>query len=238
MSFGGSGGQSARPQPSHHNHQRRSPRDFHVRQQSPHPVDVIRGQQQQQQQAAASVTDIVLMSQQKKDRKTRNTSATTVVTSFNSPPPPPFQQPSPNINDSRVISKCESDDTIPNFTLSDNLESTESAQELRHLIDAMKIEFLRLRNAKIQAEDRAVRLQSDLILQQQKSEKMAVLLHTENEHLKAVAKASDKKLEQAMKTIHELHNEIRLLKGKKERRESYDKDRVSGSHEKVAKNNA
>ncbi|KAL7434395.1 hypothetical protein ACHAXH_005154 [Discostella pseudostelligera] len=232
MSFDGSGGQSARPQPPHHDHQRRSPRDFRVRQQSPHPVDVIRGQQQ----AAVSAIDIVLMSQ-KKDRKTRNTSATTVVTSFNPPhPPPPFQR-SPNNNDSRVISKSESDDTIPNFTLSDNLESTESAQELRNLIDAMKIEFLRLRSAKVQAEDRAVRLQSDLILQQQKSEKMSVLLHTENEHLKAVAKASDKKLEKAMKTIHELHNEIRLLKGKKERRKSYDKDRV-GSPEKVAKNKA
>ncbi len=109
----------------------------------------------------------------------------------------------------------EDEDAIPNFTISDTLGSTESAQELRHLIDALKIEFLRLRNSKLQAEDRAARLQTNLIYQQRQMEKSSMELRAENLHLKAVANARDRDLEQAMKTIHQLEDEVRILKGKK-----------------------
>ena len=54
------------------------------------------------------------------------------------------------------------------------------------------------------------------------------MLRTENEHLKAVANAKDKKLEQAMKTIHQLENEIQTLKIIKERRKKHDRDRDRG----------
>ncbi len=130
----------------------------------------------------------------------------------------------------------EDEDTIPNFSISENLGSTEFAQELRHLIDAMKIEFLRLRNSKLQAEDRAARLQTNLIFQRQQMEKSSMALRAENEHLKAIANERDKDLEQAMKTILQLEDEIRILKGKKERRKKKDRDRV-GPHEKSLKRN-
>ena len=143
----------------------------------------------------------------------------------------------PHISSHEVCGEgSEDEDTIPNFTISDNLGSTESAQELRHLIDAMKIEFLRLRNSKLQAEDRAARLQTNLIFQQRQMEKSSMALRAENEHLKAVANARDKNLEQAMKTINQLEDEIRILKGKKERRKKNDRDRV-GPHEKSLKRN-
>ena len=137
----------------------------------------------------------------------------------------------PHTSSHEVYSEgSEDEDTIPNFTISDTLGSTESAQELRHLIDALKIEFLRLRNSKLQAEDRSARLQTKLIYQQRQMEKSSMALCAENEHLKAVANTRDQDLEQAMKTIHQLEDEVRILKGKKERRKKNACDRV-GPHE-------
>ncbi len=187
------------------------------RQQSPHPVDIMKGQ--------------VSLS---KGIPQKSNGDRQVVKICNQILPDTKQQQHHYYSSSHISTVDAYEEvigdhnTIPDFTLSDNLESTESAQELRHLIDAMKSEFLRLRNSKLQAEDRADRLQTDLIQQQQKSEKLSEVLRTENEHLKAVANAKDKKLEQAMKTIHQLENEIQTLKIIKERRKKHDRDRDRG----------
>ena len=185
------------------------------RQQSPHPVDIMKGQ--------------VSLS---KGIPQKSNGDRQVVKICNQILPDTKQQQQQHHYYSSHISTVDAfeqgngdHNTMPDFTLSDNLESTESAQELRHLIDAMKSEFLRLRNSKLHAEDRADRLQTDLIQQQQKSEKLSEVLRTENEHLKAVANSKDKKLEQAMKTIHQLENEIQTLKIIKERRKKHDRDR-------------
>lgn len=186
------------------------------RQHSPHPVDIMKMKSQR-----VSSTELSRGLLQKNEQKKNCLPDTHYFPS--------------HVSTDEGCEASEDTTTAPNFTISDNLGSTESAQELRHLIDAMKVEFTRLRNSKQQAEDKAMRLQTELLLQRKKNEELSVLLYAENEHLKAVANTKDKKLEQAVETIHQLENEIQSLKGKKERRKKHTRDRV-GSHEKASKN--
>lgn len=121
------------------------------RQGSPHPVDVMKMKSQR-----VSSTEISRGLLRKNEEKKNCLPETRCYPSHYS---------------TDEVCKASDDTSAPNFTISENLSSTESAQELRHLIDAMKIEFMRLRNSKQQAEDKAVRLQNDLLLQQKRTRK-------------------------------------------------------------------
>lgn len=172
------------------------------RRQSPHPVDILKGQ------AAPEISR--RPPKQTKEKTICSSSAAAMHPIIESSTLHPTHQ---STHDADDISPC--DDGIPDFTISENLESTESAQELRRLLEALKTEFLRLRDSKMQAEDRALRLQTELILQQQKIERIYESVYTQNEQLKNAANASQIKLEHAMDTINRLENEICFLKGKK-----------------------
>lgn len=66
---------------------------------------------------------------------------------------------------------------------------------------------------------------------------MSVLLFAENEHLKVVVNAKDKKLEQALETINHLENKLQTLKGKREREKSIVEIELDlMKHEKTSKN--
>jgi len=101
----------------------------------------------------------------------------------------------------------------PIFTISNNLESSESAEELRRLIEAMQNEFQRLRSSKIHAEAQAEKLQTDLKIQQQEMEKHFESLSMENQRLKNDANETKIKMGRIMGKVNQLESENRMLKG-------------------------
>mmetsp|Transcript_20369 Transcript_20369/g.35015 ORF Transcript_20369/g.35015 Transcript_20369/m.35015 type:complete len:275 (+) Transcript_20369:139-963(+) len=102
---------------------------------------------------------------------------------------------------------------IPVFSISNNLESSESAEELRQLIEAMQNEFQRLRTSKMNAEARAEKLQTDLSIQQQQMESHFESLSIENERLKREANEHSIQLDHTKEKVTQLENENRLLRG-------------------------
>jgi len=142
------------------------------RQQSPHPVDILRGQAKNDNMMAASTPPLI--------PEWHNFAAP-----HNSSPGGGSSSNNNNNNS----------DTIPTFSIGNNLSSSESAEELRHLIAAMQNEFQRLRSSKIQAEAKAEKLQTDLSIQQQEMEQHFENLSMENERLKSISNEHQVNLE-------------------------------------------
>lgn len=91
----------------------------------------------------------------------------------------------------------------PNFTLDGALGSSESAEELRRLIEAMETEFLTLRQSKLQAEAKAAKIVTDLNIQQQMMEKRFESLCMENVQLKSALSVSQTKLACVMEKLNQ-----------------------------------
>jgi DNA repair exonuclease SbcCD ATPase subunit len=91
----------------------------------------------------------------------------------------------------------------PHFTLDGALGSSESAEELRRLIESMETEFRRLRQSKLQAEDKAAKLATELNIQQQMMEKRFESLYMENEQLKSALSVSLTKLACVMEKLNQ-----------------------------------
>mmetsp|Transcript_8771 Transcript_8771/g.15853 ORF Transcript_8771/g.15853 Transcript_8771/m.15853 type:complete len:628 (-) Transcript_8771:117-2000(-) len=133
------------------------------RRQSPHPVDILRGQAKNDNMMAASTPPLI----------------------------PEWHNFAPHISSpgggSSSSNNNNNSDTIPTFSIGNTLSSSESAEELRHLIAAMQNEFQRLRSSKIQAEAKAEKLQTDLSIQRQEMEQHFENLSMENERLKSIS---------------------------------------------------
>ena len=91
----------------------------------------------------------------------------------------------------------------PHFTLNGALGSSESAEELRRLIESMETEFRRLRQSKLQAEAKAAKLVTELNIQQQMTEKRFESLYMENEQLKSALSVSLTKLACVMEKLNQ-----------------------------------
>ena len=98
-----------------------------------------------------------------------------------------------------------SSDELPNF---DNTLGPSDAMQLQKLIDQMHHEFQRLRTAKIQAEAKAEKLQSDLIIQQQANESLS----KENERLKVAVNESQTILGKLGGKAKQIDSEHKILK--------------------------
>jgi uncharacterized protein (DUF3084 family) len=104
------------------------------------------------------------------------------------------------------------DDELSTFSISSNLQSSESAEELRQLIEAMQNQFKRLHSAKLHAEAKAEKLQTDLCVQQQEMEKHFESLSMENERLKSEANESDIKIGRLLGKVKQLDSDNKTLK--------------------------
>ena len=91
----------------------------------------------------------------------------------------------------------------PNFTFDGTLGSSESAEELRRLIEAMETEFRRLRQSKLQAEAKATKLETELFIQQQMMKRGFESLNVENEQLKSALSVSQTKLACVMEKLNQ-----------------------------------
>ena len=91
----------------------------------------------------------------------------------------------------------------PHFTLDGALGSSESAEELRRLIESMETEFRRLRQSKLQAEAKAAKLATELNIQQQMMEKRFESLYMENEQLKSALSVSLTELACVMEKLNQ-----------------------------------
>lgn len=166
------------------------------KQQSPHPADILKGQAAVKDQLRPLQPPAV--SSMMEDSSSDNIMCKD-VTPISSPP-------------ENGLSSV--DEQIPNFTISPNLGSSETAEELRQLIEAMQTEFSRLRFSKVQAEAKAEKLQTDLSIQQQEMETHFESLSMENERLKSNAHKSQLKIGSIIEKVNSLEDENRMLRGK------------------------
>jgi len=161
-----------------------------ARQQSPHPADMLKGQ-------AAAAAELPKMEQP--------------TTSYNMP-----RETAINAQSSSAVggsSTSSSDDGTPTFSIGNGLQSTESAEELRQLIEAMHTEFQRLRSSKLQAEARAEKLRTDLTLQRQEMEDHFESLAKENERLRGDANGARIELSRLAGEVVLLEDENGYLRG-------------------------
>lgn len=167
------------------------------RRQSPHPADVAKGQEAVATELKNKhrLQSIDAMQNANPDKKSERD--------------PMHSQNSTNV---------PSDDSgeIPTFAIGNSLESSESAEELQQLIEAMQTEFQRLRFSKLQAEAKAEKLQTDLTNQQQEMERQFESLSTDNERLKTDATESKIKLGRVVGKAKKLEAENDKLRMAKE----------------------
>jgi len=163
------------------------------KQQSPHPADVLKGQA-----AELKKKHQLRSSPEVSPANNRMCSGASVTHNSSSP------------------NGLPSVDEIPNLTIRNNIESSETAEELRQLIEAMHTEFQRLRSSKIQAEVKAEQLQTDLSIQQQDGDMIRTAfesLSRENELLKSNANKSQMKLVSVIGKVNQVEDENRMLRG-------------------------
>jgi len=135
----------------------RRPRSSRSRQRSPHPVDVMKSR------AAAAAN------------QQQGPSGPSVLTSMLG-----GDQATTNIELEGQSSEMNS---LVDPTSSLQINSPETASELRSLIESMQGEFNRLRTARVQAESRADRLEADLASQSDEVERRLEALTGENERM-------------------------------------------------------
>ncbi|KAL7466269.1 hypothetical protein ACHAXS_006562 [Conticribra weissflogii] len=131
---------------------------------------------------------------------------------------PPLQQQQKSQQQTYISSSASVASFASNYTTNtsatSNTAATQTAEELRHLIEAMQVEFQRLRAAKLQAETKADKLETDLSMMQSEMEGEYLKLSMENEMLKSEGSQDHVALERALEKVKELEMENRGMKGK------------------------
>ncbi len=178
---------------------RQNPRS---RQQSPHPADVIKGQVEATAAARAAAAAELQRSQMKMSGLAPVDNLDTSI----------YTQHSSPTHTLEGSSTTATDDSIPNFALTNLGNDTETAEQLHHLITAMQTEFRRLRSSKMRSEAKVNQLSTELSIQQQEMEKHFESLSMENERLKASGNESTINLGRLGAKVSQLENENRVLK--------------------------